>query len=565
MISFICVRLLNNIIVVDEKGVIGVEDISPRKKDQVINIAIHTLEDNKQLLIFNNSKNSSEATAERVALAIENVADKEYLEGLSAKIMKVLSTPTKQCRRLAKCIEKGVAFHHSGLVGKQRTLIEKGFKEGYIKIISSTPTLAAGLDLPAYKVLVKDYKRYSPRGFNDIPVLEYHQMAGRAGRPGFEDHGKSVVYIKDESELDRVVNKYINGRPEEIISKLAVEPTLKMYLLSLISMDVINTREEIESFFANTLYGHQYQDSEGLNRTLFRIIDILKDYSFVIQEDQFYMATSMGRKVSHLYLNPDTANYFLTYFDELKSRFVRENVSKHDLYALIQFICSTMEMRPLFRVNKKEEEEYMQRMEDYADDLIEEYDPFEIDYLSFAQTLKTADILYDWIMEAPEDYIVEKYSITPGELNYKNEVIDWLLYCLEEFSLLKKQYYLKNYFNKLRIRFRNGVKKELISLVSLKGIGRARARKLYNSDIKTHSDIRVCDFSTLSRLLGDKLAISLKEQVLGEKVSDKKLKEKPKEILQREVTDKEVDVIVDHTVSFEREKEKKQQKLTDFF
>lgn len=542
------------------------QSIANQNKDQVVNIVKHTLQESKQVLVFNNSKNSSEATAERIALSLEKVDNKDYLKELSHKILSALSSPTKQCRRLASCVEKGIAFHHSGVIPKQRTIIENAFKQGYIKVISSTPTLAAGIDTPAYKVLIKDYKRYSPRGFNDIPVLEYHQMAGRAGRPGVETTGKAVILVKDENEIERVTNKYIFGKPEEIISKLAVEPILKMYLLSLISIDLINTNKEIKDFFANTLYGHQYQDLEALYYHIFKVIDDLKEYGFVYQEDNYYMATSLGRKVSELYLNPDTADLFLSHFDAIIERFVQNYVSKSDIFALLQFISSSMEMKPLFRVAKKEEDHYMEMMEEVADTLIQQYNPFEVDYLTFAQTLKTSEILLDWIQEAPEDYITEKYSITPGELHYKNEVIDWLLYCMEEFSVLKRQFYLKTFFNKLRVRFKFGIKKELIPLVNLKGIGRARARTLYNKGFTTINDLKLAEFSSLSRAIGDNLAVKIKEQVLGDFRRDRGLT-KPKEIMQREVTDEEVDEILDHTITFDKQKEEveKQQKLTDFF
>lgn len=564
-VRFIFEHIFN--IVVEAQDTLGKELIKKENKDQVVNVVLHTLKEHKQVLVFNNSKNSSEATAERIALALNVVEHKKELKEISDKILSSLSTPTKQCRRLARCVEKGIAFHHSGLVGKQRTLIEKGFKDKIIKVISSTPTLAAGLNLPAYKVVIKDYKRYSPRGFNDIPILEYHQMAGRAGRPGVETTGRAVVLVKDEAELQRVVSKYIHGKPEEIISKLAVESTLKMYILSLVSIDVINTKKEIKEFFANTLYGHQYQDLEALHYNIFRILDVLKNYGFIVQEDNYYMATSLGRKVSELYLNPDTAHKFLTNFDVIVKRFVQNYVSKSDIFALLQFISSAQEMKPLFRVAKKEEETYMAKMEEVADDLIEEYDPFEVDYLSFAQTLKTTDILLDWILEAPEDYITEKYSITPGELNYKNDVVDWLLYCLEEFSTLQKQFYLKNFFNKLRIRFKHGIRNELLPLITLKGVGRVRARKLYDNGLKSISDLKVADFKTLSRVVGDSLAIKIKEQVLGEFTITRGLDQKPKEITQREVSDDEVDVLIDHTSRFEKEKEEveRQHKLTDFF
>lgn len=543
---------------------LGNEKIVSTTQDQTVNLVLHTLLEGKQVLVFNNSKSRSEATAEKISNAVKNVEDAESLKKIADRVLKSLSSPTKQCRRLAKIVEKGVAFHHSGLTAKQRSLIEKSFREGLIKVISSTPTLAAGLNLPAYKVIINDYKRYSPRGYNDIPVLEFHQMAGRAGRPGKEKIGKAVVMLRNEDELERVVPKYVFGKPEEIVSKLAVEPTLKMYVLSLISMDMINSTSEIKDFFSNTLYAYQYRDLDALYHNIFRIIRILKDYDFVIQEDDYYMATQLGKKVSELYLNPDTAHYFMVNIDKFIERFSESNVSKYDLYSLIYFVSDTMEMRPLFNIAKTEEENYVQRAEDVGDSLIVKFDPFEMDYVEFLKSLKLSDVFSDWINEAPEDYVTEKYRITPGELHYKLETLDWLLYCLEEIALLKKSFYFRNYINKLRVRFKAGIKEELIPFVALKGIGRVRARKLHNGGLKKIVDLKRADFASLARLVGDSMAIKIKEQI-KEEIIERPLEHKPKEIKVREVSDDEIEAILESVNTFEKEKNEKNLKLNEFF
>ena len=564
----------------DEVKVLGSKSIAVESKESIINLVLDTLAIEKQLLIFNNSKNSSEATAEKIAMAVKKkkiVSHQKELSQLSEQILKVMQSPTKQCRRLAKCVEQGIAFHHSGLVSKQRYLIEENFKKGIIKVISSTPTLAAGLNLPAYKVIIKDYKRYSSRGFNDIPVLEFMQMAGRAGRPGHEDIGHSVVHIKDDNELERVIKKYIHGKPEEIYSKLAVEPTLKMYVLSLVSMDIINTEDEIKEFFKNTLYGEQYHDLDGLYYNIFKVLKILKEYQFVREDDNYYVATTLGKKVSELYLNPDTAHLFLSHFDIFVKTLGSKYVSRQHVFNLIQLFSTTMEMKPLFRMGKKEEEHYMQLADDVQEELFVEYDPFEQDLQDFMNGLKTAEIMQDWIEEAPEEYISEKYSITPGELHFKKEVIDWLLYCLEEFSQLRKQFYLKNYFNKLRQRFKSGIKDDVLVLISLKGVGRVRARKLKKAGFGTLSDLRSATFEQLSRVIGDALTISIKKELHGDtyeqdfshelkRVEKFSRSSKPKEIRVREVTEVEVDELVEETQNFEKEKEEAKQKgLLQYF
>ena len=125
--------------------------------------------------------------------------------------MKKISKPSRKLSwprgiaRLAGCPvpSRGVAFHHAGLLHEQRSLVEKGFREGKVKVISSTPTLAAGLNLPARRVLIRSYKRYeSGMGMVPISVMEYRQMAGRAGRPGLDPYGESFLIAKNDSELE---------------------------------------------------------------------------------------------------------------------------------------------------------------------------------------------------------------------------------------------------------------------------------------------------------------------------------------------------------------------------
>ncbi|NQZ84870.1 MAG: hypothetical protein HRU03_04055 [Nanoarchaeales archaeon] len=525
-------------------------------KENFVDLTLNTINKGKQVLIFNNSKNSSEATAEKVAIAIKRVENGKELEILSNKILKSLSPPTKQCRRLAKCILKGSAFHHSGLTGKQRTLVETNFKSGLIKIISSTPTLAAGLNLPAYKVIIKDYKRFSNRGMQDIPVLEFHQMAGRAGRPGKETTGRSVVLVKSEDEKKRVIKKFIFGKPEEILSKLAVEPTLKMYLLSLIAMDMINSKDEIKDFFKNTLYAKQYGDLEELYYKVFKILQTLKTYKFIDSQDDYYRATRLGKRVSELYLNPDTANYFLENMEELKELFSKERYSSLDTYKLIHFVTNAIEMRPLFRVLKSEEDIYMSKISDLGDEMVTKYDPFEMDYRELMQTFKTSDILQDWIIEKSEDDICEKYKTTPGELNYKLSNFDWLLYCLEQFAQLQKMHFFSNLIKKLRIRFKHGVKEEIISLVSIKGIGRVRARKLFTASIKTYSDIKKVSYRKLEEVIGKAVAKKLKDEIGNEYVENDKIvytSSKPTQIKVREVSHEEVDEMVQVHVGYQKE------------
>src|SRR3989338_11341538 len=97
--------------------------IDEKTDNAVLNIALDTLKIGKQALVFASTKKSAEKTAEEISKKIKGESD--ALNMLSEDALNALSRPTKQCERLAFCLKKGIAFHHAGLLEKQRNIIEE--------------------------------------------------------------------------------------------------------------------------------------------------------------------------------------------------------------------------------------------------------------------------------------------------------------------------------------------------------------------------------------------------------------------------------------------------------
>src|SRR3989339_201222 len=245
--------------------------------DDTLFLALETISLNKQALIFASTRSIAEKTAEDISLKTSF-----FFPELATQVLKGISSPTKQCHRLSSCVKKGIAFHHAGLTSKQKELVEEEFRKGTIKIICCTPTLAMGMSLPAFRVIIKSLKRYSGKwGMDWIPVLEYLQMAGRAGRPEFESYGEAISLAKTELDSLDIYNRYICGQPEDIYSKLAVEPVLRTYLLSLISTEIANSRTDLLNFFSKTFWAHQFKDMEKIGVIIDRMLLLLKDFGFI--------------------------------------------------------------------------------------------------------------------------------------------------------------------------------------------------------------------------------------------------------------------------------------------
>ena len=104
---------------------------------------------------------------------------------------------------LKTSVPHGVAFHHAGLPGRERTFIEKLYRQGQIQILCATSTLAAGVNLPARRVVFKGLKI----GREPLSADKYRQMAGRAGRAGQGVCGESVILCKNAKEGLKLMNE----------------------------------------------------------------------------------------------------------------------------------------------------------------------------------------------------------------------------------------------------------------------------------------------------------------------------------------------------------------------
>jgi len=212
-----------------------------------IDLGIQSVQQGGQSLVFAETRVRSKALATKAADAISQILEKKEITELAKTSKKILSENehTELVKTLALLVKKGVAFHHAGLNQKCRETIEAEFRKGTIKLLSSTPTLAAGVNLPARRVVISNVNRYNAKvGANrPISILEYKQLCGRAGRPQYDDYGESIIVGNGNTE--DLMEYYINGEPEPIISKITDDKSLRTHILSVIVTHPGIKKEEI--------------------------------------------------------------------------------------------------------------------------------------------------------------------------------------------------------------------------------------------------------------------------------------------------------------------------------
>ncbi|MEM7813703.1 MAG: DEAD/DEAH box helicase [Candidatus Aenigmatarchaeota archaeon] len=482
-----------------------------------------TVQRGKQLLVFLATRRYSEASAEKACKVVSRFLDKDErqaLASLAREIESALPHPTKQCLRLARCVRHGAAFHHAGLVAKQRAVIEKGFRSGTIKVLTATPTLAFGVNLPAWRVLIRDAKRYGVYGMEYIPTLEVQQMCGRAGRPAYDTEGEAVLLGRSDSEAEELAERYIRGEPEPIESKLAAEPALRMHTLALVAAEAVRSRDELLGFFRRTFFGFQSEDFGFVEKKIDKILRDLEKWGFLESAEEestlkstfgdfkpawafaagdiILRATHLGRRVAELYIDPLSAWTLL-----------QNMAAPGDMERLLS-ICECAEMQPLLRVKRAEWDEYAGAASGLAMDIPGVWD---VDYEEFLARLKTAMLLHAWMDEVHEDAILSRFGMPPGELYAKKLAAEWMLYAAKELALVEGRKATANEWNRLMLRVQHGVRTELLELVQLRGIGRVRARLLWQNKIRSIADVKRVPEDALAKIVGPKVAKGIKEDV----------------------------------------------------
>ena len=468
-----------------------------------IGLGIDSVKNGGQSLLFAMTRPSCAKLATDSGKYIERILSNNELADLEKISKKLLSNneQTQLVKKLAYLVKQGVAFHHAGLNQNCREIIETEFRSGKIKLLSATPTLAAGVNLPARRVVISSILRYNAKfaGNTPISVLEYKQLCGRAGRPQYDKEGESIIIAKQIPQ-DDLLDHYVDGEPEPIESKIIEPSSLRIHLLSLIVTSPTITEDRINKFFSQTLGGMQVED-ETIELNLENAKHFLIDEKFIAKSRNGFIATKFGQMVSRLYIDPMTARDFRNAieYDISKGR-------KHT-FGFLHLITDCGEFFPKFGLRIKDEER--------LDIVLENNIQTKIKHIDVQDCTRSLLAMELWINEGTEIDLSDQLNIESGDIHRMAETANWLAYSLRELSRLLGRIDLIKELDDLRQRIIYGIKEELIDLVKIKGIGRVRARRLYRNNIKTRQDLAATSVNQLAAIdkIGMTVANNIKSQL----------------------------------------------------
>ena len=511
-----------------------------------IDVAMECIEDGGQAMIFGETRKRTISLAQKAAQVVYKKLDTIARKSAANVALEILEKGEDIAitRILSDLVSKGVGFHHAGLGVLTRNLVEKSFKTGVIKLLTTTPTLAAGVNLPARRVILASVFRYDSEYGGNMPisVLEYKQICGRAGRPSYDTFGEAIIIADARVNAEEIYDHYILGTPEPICSQLTNDRSIRIHVLSTISTLPGIKKSEIYDLFGSTLLAQSKSKASIMSR-LDSAISYLERQSLIKSRNNRYISTEFGKQISLLYIDPSTGVEFRNAVESIENKIRGDRrtaivgisdssehesaFSAHDCHkdseysdgdsndknnwshtlGFLHLITDSPDFYPKFALRKKDIEEFCSDIEQHRNEQIRPINEYECSRSFWA--------LHKWINESTDKVLSDMIGIEPGDMHRIVEVAEWLTYSLYEVAKIMRRSDLLIEIHRLHLRIKYGVKEELLALIRLKGIGRVRARSLYEAGFTDLSKVANASEAHLSAVsnIGPTIAKTIKEQM----------------------------------------------------
>jgi helicase len=365
-------------------------------------------------------------------------------------------------------------FHNADLVKEKRLAIEKSFKgKDGIRVIVATSTLAAGINMPARRVIILGVKR----GVSDVDVLDIAQEAGRAGRPRFDTVGDAYILLPDNEEEFLYHKRMINNLPpvtsRMLDNHFGKYKTLAFHILSEIVQGNIKTIDCVRDWYNRSLASFQSKELTG--EIIKDTVELLKKIGAIKIENNELIAVGLGKVANMFYLSPFDVFDYRNNFSEL----FNSKTEFNDI--ALAYALGNIDSNKTQVVSKKEKEQYSL-------------------YLKKLQDTYPGAIFSDGVIKASFCYFNCLKGIY-GEIfsGYQRQLINdfnRISSMLELLDSMSGRWGRKKFFNNLGIRISYGVGENLVELCKIPHVGKVRAEKLYRLGVKD-----LCDFSKIDNKL----------------------------------------------------------------
>ena len=490
----------------------------PSSQDVIVPLAKQLVANGEKLLIFRNMRGPAQGCARYLSRELQLNSAATVLEALPTQDL------TGSSQDLRECLRGGTAFHNTNLLRAEREAIERGFRsaDGGIHALAATTTLAAGINTPASTVVLAESEFVGEDG-RAFTIAEYKNMAGRAGRLGYNEIGKAIILADTPNERARLFRKYVLGTPEEVISSFQ-QHDLPTWILRLLSQVRRVRADEIPGLLVNTFGGYSASRSNPqwvqlVETKVSALVSRLLKTGLAEQEGDLLYLTLLGRACGSSSLSFESSLRLIELMKEL-------NVAQTPPGHMLGFIQVLGEMAAIYTPVMKQGQSESVRASDVAQrfghpmtQILQRYCG---DYFEFWSRCKRASILYDWIEGTPVEVIEKRFSTTPfrGTIGYGNIIG---IADAARFHLRSAHQILSTLFpdepeflaavDELLLRLEFGLPAAAIRLTALPlALSRGQYLALFAAGCATANEVKELGMDTLTECVGANIAALLRSE-----------------------------------------------------
>lgn len=363
----------------------------------------------EQVIVFRNQRGPAQGCANYLAAELNLPPATEALAALPTHDLSSSSAV------LRDCLKGGTAFHNTNLAREEKEVVEQAFRDpsGKVRVLAATTTVAAGINTPASTVILAEQEFIGDEG-RPFTVAEYKNMAGRAGRLGFQEEGKAIILADTPAEQLTLFQRYVQGRLEEFNSSFDPKH-LETWMVRLLAQVPRILRRDAVHSLTRSYGGYLANRKNPQWRTVMgqRLEDLLRrmlDLRLAEQEGDFIQLTLLGRACGRSALSFGSAMRLV----DLLRQTQPEQLCAEKLVALLQVLSeSDGGYTPLMKKGRKEAIWPREAARRYGEETVRELQRFAENEFDYFGRCKRASLLRDWISGTPVDELERQYSPNP--------------------------------------------------------------------------------------------------------------------------------------------------------
>ena len=377
-------------------------------QDVIVPLVQNLISDNETVIVFRNNRGSTVGAANYLANSLGLPPAEEAIDKLSSLDSSVSTS------KLVSAMQGGACFHNSDLNRNERMVVEGEFKkiDGKLKVMSATTTVAAGVNTPASTAIIVESYFYGDGGKKDFSIAEYKNMAGRAGRFGISDRGRSVLLAETSNSRVNLFEKYVRGTPEPIRSSFDIGE-IDTWALRLLSQVNVIRRDNIIHLLANTFGGYLanrrnpswvQETEEQLAQTLEKMIRL----QLIEEHDENIELTLLGKACGRSSLSFPSSIHLVEIIQSYTGQ-----LTAVGLMGLIQVLPEVSRYTPIMKRGTKEQQWAGEVSRIYGRDVTAVLQRRTTDIWDYHARCKRAAIIHQWISGISLDQIEQRYSANP--------------------------------------------------------------------------------------------------------------------------------------------------------